>query len=848
MFWFFSWYLTITLLGWLTFPLVFRLFPALADRGYSLSRAVGLLVWGYAFWLLTSLGLSQNDAGGLLLGLLILVGLSIWAIGNRKPEIENWVRANLSLVRNIEILFFLAFAFLAFARASNPELTSAEKPMELMFINAILRSPTFPPRDAWLSGYAISYYHFGYVMTAMLAKLTGVPGSAAHNLMTALIFALGAIGSYGILYNLLTLHWESEIGNRESGDAQTTSIDSRFPNYISRSSFLAPLFLLVVSNVEGFLEILHRRGLFWSGDASTFWTWLDIKDLSQPPQSLGWVPERYLWWWRASRIISDYDLSGGFKEIIDEFPFFSFLHADLHPHVLAIPFGLLAIAAALNLFLGGWRGELNLFGFRLRVNLAGFTFLALLLGGLAFLNTWDILIAAALVVGAYVLMRVQESNWSWERGEDIFVLGIPLGILSILLYLPFYIGFSSQLGGVLPNLVYPTRGAHLWVMLGTLLLPLYAYLIYLWRAEKLRGRWWLALGLSLGLVLFLWGISWSLGLSIRLADPALGTFFLQLQGVPDVDSLFALAGQKRLTQIGSLLTLLAVLIPAVAFLLTVDRRPQTEDDLSVHRPPSTVFVLLLIILGALLLIGPEFLYLRDQFGTRINTIFKFYYQAWMLWSLAASYGIAVLAQKLRAGWSIVFRVGLGLLLLVGLTYPIFGILTRTDDFRLGRALQLLNTIQTNDDETSKSIARDELNSLWTLDYFDMVQRQNPDEAAAIRWLESAPDGVVAEAIGGSYSGYARVSTLTGQPTVLGWPGHESQWRGGAEPQGSRQSDIETLYATTDWQVASQIIDRYDIRYIFVGNLERGKPLQEEKFQRHMRLVFLQGNVAIYETP
>ena len=76
MLWFFSWYLTVTLLGWLTFPLVFRLFPALADRGYSLSRAVGLLVWGYAFWLLTSLGVSQNDVGGLLLGLIILAGLA----------------------------------------------------------------------------------------------------------------------------------------------------------------------------------------------------------------------------------------------------------------------------------------------------------------------------------------------------------------------------------------------------------------------------------------------------------------------------------------------------------------------------------------------------------------------------------------------------------------------------------------------------------------------------------------------------------------------------------------------------------------------------------------------------
>ena len=82
---------------------------------------------------------------------------------------------------------------------------------------------------------------------------------------------------------------------------------------------------------------------------------------------------------------------------------------------------------------------------------------------------------------------------------------------------------------------------------------------------------------------------------------------------------------------------------------------------------------------------------------------------------------------------------------------------------------------------------------WTLDDFRRIERGNPDEAAAILWLSSAPDGVVAEAVGGSYSDYGRVSVYTGLPAVLGWPGHEVQWRGTADPQGSRQDDIKILY-------------------------------------------------------
>ena len=92
---FFTWYITLTLLGWLTFPLVYRLFPALADRGYTLARAAGLLIWCYAFWLMGSLGVAQNDAAGILFALAILIGLSVWSIINRKSEIVHATNTNL---------------------------------------------------------------------------------------------------------------------------------------------------------------------------------------------------------------------------------------------------------------------------------------------------------------------------------------------------------------------------------------------------------------------------------------------------------------------------------------------------------------------------------------------------------------------------------------------------------------------------------------------------------------------------------------------------------------------------------------------------------------------------------
>ncbi len=828
---FLTWYLLLTLLGWLTFPLVFHLFPALADRGYTLSRAAGLLIWGYVFWLFASLGIAQNDTGGILLALTVLIGVSGFSVFNRQAQaanqkalIFNFIKSRLSLILTTEILFLTAFAFLALIRSANPELISTEKPMELAFINGILRSPTFPPQDPWLAGYAISYYYFGYVMTAMLARLAGIPGSMAHNLMTALIFALGAIGSYGILYTLLSF-------------APKAFRSSHF------SALFAPLFLLLAANFEALLEVLHRLGLFWQKDAagqytSAFWTWLDMKELSSPPSvPFQFMPDRYLWWWRASRVLQDYDMKGNPLEVIDEFPFFSFLLGDLHPHVLAIPFSLLALAVALNLFWGGGRGQINLpWGAPLQINYDGFLFSALVIGGLAFLNTWDILIAAALIIGSYIFWRARQDGWNWNRLEDLFLLGLPLGLAAILLYLPFYLGFSSQAGGILPNFMYPTRGAHLWVMWGTLLIPIFAYLIFLGTQPVsqnltfgVKPNWKLAFWLGLGFTLLLFLFAFLIGWVGTFVERDFVFMFLDAQSMTEGQFLGA-TFLRRLRHIASLVTLLGVLIPALAYLFqqplktaenTREESPQDAAQTSPLIPH--LFVLLLLALGAILVIAPEFLYLRDQFGYRINTIFKFYYQAWMLWSLAAAFAAAYLFRTLR-GMSRILISGLtGLVVLAALLYPALSLLNKTNSFQPAGG--------------------------FTLDDFDRVRRESPEEAAAIQFLQSVPNGVIAEAIGGSYSNYARISAYTGLQTVIGWSGHEAQWRGDYAPQGTRTDDINKLYTSARWEEAQVIIDQYDIRYIYIGALEYSSmQVREEKFKTHLKPIFQMGSVTIYQVP
>lgn len=807
------WYLVIALAGWLAFPLAFRLLPFLTDRGLSLSRPLGMLLWGYVFWLLVSFGVLQNDAEGGLFALLCCACLSFIMLRRGGwQQISCWLKNNSRLVAATEAVFLVSFLAWVVIRAAVPDASGTEKPMELAFINSILRSPSFPPADPWLSGYAISYYYFGYVLVSLLARMVSVSGAVAFNLGIATWFALTALGAYGILYNLIMLR-------RDAG--QKTGI---------LASLLAPLFMLISGNLEGFLEMLHARGIFWRLDdsgawKSGFWSWLNIQELTNPPATpLSWVPNRPfgIWWWRASRVLQDFALDGSSREVIDEFPMFSYILGDLHPHVLAMPFALLAVGLALNIFLNRKASLPNRLGLLQWLKMPVFWLTSLVLGGLSFLNTWDFPIFLVLFTAAMVFPSYLRDGWRAELVRDFLGLAFSLGLAGFTLYLPFYLAFASQANGILPSLVFFTRGIHLWVMFGLLLLPLIAWVAWVWGKRGSLVS--LAQGglFAITLIAGLWLASILFGWFLINSDPSISGIW----GSVDGKGLILTSIVQRLVSPGAWLTLLA-LIAIAGGLIHTFRRPKgnlAESGNPIPQENGTaspdLFVLLVILAGAGLVTLPEFFYLRDQFGFRMNTIFKFYFQGWNLWAIAAGYASAVLLRDLQGPRRTMFAVGWVILILLSLPYPVYGILSRTNNFQP---------------------------AAWSLDGASYVERYSPEEMEAIRWMQGAPYGVIAEAVGGSYTGYARISTHTGLPAVLGWPGHESQWRGGALELGSREPDIIRLFRAKDWAQVDEVLQKYQIRYVYIGPLEKSSYHPDETiFRQHMPVVFQNTVVTIYE--
>ena len=252
-----------------------------------------------------------------------------------------------------ETLFLVAFALWAYVRSHDPAANHTEQPMDLMFMNSIWMSAEFPPEDAWLGGYAISYYYLGYWMLTTIGRLAGQPPAIAYNVGQASWFGLLLLGSFGVVFNLLL-----RTGKRT---AQAPSLQAVL------GGLLASVAVGLSANVQSILEWLYANGIRLEG----LNRWIDVYNFEENATvSNQWFINTGWWWWRSSRVIEDLDLNGNHIEVIDEFPIFSYILGDNHPHVLAMPFVLLVIGLALTLFWSTPRGYRTSFLGRLHASIA----------------------------------------------------------------------------------------------------------------------------------------------------------------------------------------------------------------------------------------------------------------------------------------------------------------------------------------------------------------------------------------------------------------------------------------------------------------------------------------------
>ena len=855
---FLGWYAITQAVSIAAMGLTLRNFCALPDRGYAFARVLGIFLVSLVLWLGTSYGLIRNTSGGAWVAVLLVALLSVWAVLQRGARGEERSRPgrgrSLKLlpswgyVLGVEILFLVAFAVWTGVRSYDPAISHTEQPMDLMFINGIWSSATYPPRDPWLSGYAISYYYFGYWMISTLAHLAGQPPEIAYNLGQACWFGLLVTASFGVGYNLFRMH---AVEKGEGNGARSQSEDSTDGQKAGRTEaafahaagLLTAITVALASNLHVILEWLYAQGV----QMNALIRWVDVHNF--PEHSLithrWYIDSGWSWWWRASRVIEDIDLNGNHIEVIDEFPIFSYVLSDNHPHLLAMPFVLLVVAIALNWFNAdgralreepggqdtgeregrGWIGSI-LAGAVAQIRSVsqpfGTTGLLLLVGasgGLIFLNTWDFPPYLLLLVLVAMLTGLRQDGDVAAAMRQALTRAATVGVLvvlgALLLYLPYFLTAQSQAGGILPNLLHPTRLPQFLVMFGHFLLAGVGLLVIGWRevrppAGVLVAAAVLVVGLPL---VFL-----------------VTTGLLSANSAGGTDEMLANIARRRFGEPWTFLLMGGLTA------LTLGMLWQRLAGRGKGSRPTT-FVLCLFAIGCLLTYLPEFVFLRDNFGNRMNTVFKFYYQSWLLFGVAAAYAIArylYLAGRRMwqggGGRAAVPSAGFApsmlslLLVIASLVYPVAGAYAKIKGS--GTRVPTLNGLAYVGDEELKVI--------------DWIRRN------------THPEAVVLEAKGASYRvNTARISAATGRATLLGWDGHEAQWRGRAygEMAAGRADAIQELYQFPRRTTLEETLERWQIDYVLVGPEERAQygvtPLLERRLEQVLELAFEHGGFRLY---
>ena len=699
-------------------PWVRLLCDRLPDRGATIVRPLALLATIYPAWLLTSSG-RVPFANPLLWATVAIGAITGWTVLVRARRLD---RRWLGLLLVAEMLTLTAFAGYTWLRGFTPEILNTEKPMDAAFLMSSSVTTTMPPPDPWFAGAPINYYYLGYLIQGSLARLSDVPGTTGYNLALATTFSAGVTAAAGLGWNLIRAWYAHR------------------PALIAAG--LAATLLLLAGNLYAALQLVQTPGATLAA---------------------GWWDKAVGVGWRASRIVCDTvrvrnDCEGSY-ETINEFPSFSFILGDLHPHVLALPFVLSALALALNLVLlrrsappsidrDGW----------VRIGATG-----AVVGSLYALNSWDF--PTYLLIAATALWWGTGGRW---RPPAVLIAA------AIAAWLPFYANFVTPALNVAELLPAPLQSLPV--------VPRLFGIIGVHTGERT----------SIGEFLTMFGLPYALGLWL------LGSWWLGSRAGPERWEIPRWAAVSA-----AVAPIMAIVLAAPLVVLCGVPLILALVMLGEH-PPVTARSLgaALFALGLALVLGTEFVYIQDVFQNRMNTLFKFYYQAWVLFAIAGAVAVVVIWTDARPRRLIrAALIGLTSLgVAAGLVYPVLSARQWTGEF-----------------------------GHWSgLDGIAHLERYSADELAAIRWLQAntSPHDVLLEAAGCSYEvnggvPFNRAATFSGVPTVIGWGGHEQQWRRGSPAQlqeiPRRAAGVAKMFA----EPSGTIADQYGITLLYVGQYERG---------------------------
>ncbi len=803
-----AWLVVMQLMALAILPIALAVFRSLPDGGYLLAKLLGILIVSLVAWMLASLQWMAFSFGAVVVGIGAVALASCVALAFTWSSFWSFFRERWRVIAICELVFIVAFLAFVVLRMANPDLwhqwQGGEKPMDTAYLNAVLKSSFMPPYDPWYAGGYLNYYYWGQFIVASFIHMTGIDTAVAVNLAVPMFFALTVGGAFSVVYNLAEgarVRLPRRKARDGLGDASEKD-GKAFAWSPVLAGVAAALFATVIGNLDGAIQsidILLRlfatvMGKLYDvirGSESL----LQVFPLSEPLGEFDF--------WRSSRMMPPDP--PGFE--ITEFPFFTFLFADLHAHLMAMPFTVLVVGAALAVVLrarGAERGAGRLAGMGWGIaDIAQVAVLGVVVGALRPLNTWDYPTYLLLSMAAVLLAGVLRTG-----GLNLIVLieaaikGVLIFLIGFVVFLPYHVNYETAFSSIEST----TNQTVLWQFL--LIAGLFVFVIGSFVVTESRG-WLFELGR-----LFWRPFSKLVAVPVRPGQSGVTATHLSRIGsvrlalvVVGLGFIGLMVVLKLVETTGSttpFVFALVVLALATAIRIVFSRRPDA---------PQTVFALLLALTAFCVVIGVD-IYRVESDIDRQNTVFKFYLQVWVLLALASAYMLwrfwhgRSAAFEALPKWKKVWLGCLGVLLVCVSVYPVLG----THD-RLG--VRFDTTIPlTLDGMAYMQDGQRHADQRGTIDL--------SADYEAIRWIQQNVEGspVMLEAVTPFYRWGGRVSIYTGLPNIVGWEWHQEQQRWNyRETVDQRMRQVARIYNTPSPQEALDIMRKYGVEYVYLGRVE-----------------------------
>jgi YYY domain-containing protein len=750
------WWLLIALLGVLAFPLTRRALSGLERGVYPLSRLIGLLIIAWGSWMAGSLGVpvSRLTIAAVVMILALASGLIAWL---DRTEIKAWWAIHKREVLWVEGLALAFFLFDLAVRYGNPDLwhpsKGGEKPMDFSYLNAVLKSTLFPPYDPWFSGGYINYYYFGFVLVGMPIKLLGLIPSIAYNLIIPTWFSLLALAAYGVgggLVDSLGSSGGSRLNPRLAGTAAAVglvvlgNLGTARMLYDGWKRIGTPVGSDPAGGIVGAWEALQGMGKF-------------VTLQEQIPYAAD------SWYWNPSRAIEPGEGEAG---PITEFPYFTFLYADLHAHMINLPFTVLTLGWGLSWLVDARRRKRGWLDWIIMAFIGGLVF-----GVLRPTNTWDFPVYWSLgglaLAGAAWLRR---PKLDLRLALEIVISAVVLFGLALLLFRPYDLWYGRGY-----NAVDFWRGSHTGLVDYLTVHGLFLFVLVCWMTWETR-QWMAQTPLS----------------ALNRLRPAAGLLMALVTGI--------LAGIVVITALGYAIAPLVIPLMLWAGLLFLRR------DMPLGK--RAVLVMLITALALTLLV--EVVVLRGDIS-RMNTVFKFYLQVWTLLALGTGAALAWIVADLDQwanSWRGLWTAAIWLVAGSAALYPLLATPAKISDRMATDAPHTLDGMRFMQDAV----------------YYDLGSSfPLLEDYRAIQWMQDNVAGspVIVEANIPEYRWGNRFTVYTGLPGVLGWNWHQRQQRvvNGDAAITERADAITQFYLTRSPEQAMQFLRNYDVSYVIVGRLE-----------------------------